>query len=263
MNGGELFVLGRLKDLIIIRGRNVYPQDIEATAEASHPGVCKRGVIAFSVEHEGEERLVIVAEAVREQRTRLKADEVGEAVYRAVASDHGVPLLELVLVKPASTLKTSSGKLQRRATRQAYLDGTLEKIAVWRNVIHDEELVALEYAEGASASGTSDLERWLASVVGAKLNIPPSRLDPHRPIAEYGLDSLTGVELIGAIEDQLGTEIPFDSLFVGEPSLSRLAEMLSEQLRGSSAGRVPDLSIDVPLGGPTQIRISRGQEVNP
>jgi acyl carrier protein len=258
----ELFVLGRLKDLIIIRGRNVYPQDIEATVESSHAALCPRGVIAFGVEREGEERLVVVAEVVREQRSRLKADEVGETVYHAVAGEHGVPLLELVFVKPASTLKTSSGKLQRNATRKAYLEGTLDVITVWRNVIHDEELVTTDHAD-ASSTDIADLQGWLASVVSVKLNIPPSRLDPHRPIAEYGLDSLTGVELIGAIEEKLGMELPFDSLFVGEPSLARLAEILSEKLKDASPpDSGDDVTIAVPLPIPLQIRISYEQEAS-
>jgi acyl-CoA synthetase (AMP-forming)/AMP-acid ligase II/acyl carrier protein len=250
---GELFVLGRLKDLIIVRGRNVYPQDIEATAELSSPALCPRGVVAFGVEQAGEERLVIVAEVLREQRSRLKADEEGEAVYRAIASEHGVSLFELVFVRPATTLKTSSGKLQRNATRAAYLDGKLDVLAVWRNVVHDEEVVAAEYAEDPAGS-LSDLEGWLASAISAKLNVPASKLDSHRPIAEYGLDSLTGVELIAAIEQKLGMELPFELLFIGEPSLSALAAMLSERLRARGPSDHPgtrtcEVPIPLPLHG--------------
>jgi acyl-CoA synthetase (AMP-forming)/AMP-acid ligase II/acyl carrier protein len=259
MNEGELFVLGRLKDLIIIRGRNLYPHDIEATAEAAHPALCPRGVIAFGVEVDGEERLIIVAEVVREQRSRFKPEDVGESVYRAIASQHGVSLFELVFVQPASMLKTSSGKLQRTATRQAYLERTLDELTVWRNVIHDEGLVTNEYR--GTFPGIADLQGWLASVVSMKLNIPASRLDPHRPIADYGLDSLAGVELIATIEEKLGMDLPFDSLFVGEPSLARLTAMLFDKLSHRSILTGADeITIALPASTPLDLRLE--QEAN-
>jgi acyl carrier protein len=94
-----------------------------------------------------------------------------------------------------------------------------------------------------------------------KLNIPPSKLDPHRPIAEYGLDSLAGVELISTIEEKLGMELPFDSLFVGEPSLARLTAMLFDKLRDRST---PDGSDDIPIAlpapEPVHLHIAREQE---
>jgi len=154
----------------------------------------------------------------------LNVEEVGEAVCRAVASEHGVSLLELVLVRPVSALKTSSGKLQRSATREAYLNGSLDVIKVWRNS------AVAERAEGTS-SALAGLQGWLASVISMKLNVAPSALDLHRPIAEYGLDSLTAVELISTIEERLGIELPFEALFVGDPSLARLADALAKRLR--------------------------------
>ena len=215
VNGGELSVMGRLKELIIIRGRNLYPHDLEATAEAASAALSPRGVIAFGVEREREERLVLVAEVAREHRSRVKVDEAGEAVRRAIAAEHGVSLHELVLVRPATTLRTSSGKLQRNATRDAYVQGELDVIGVWREARHEVPVDA-----------ASSFQGWLAALVGAKLKVPSSRLDLHRPIAEYGLDSLTAGELIAAIEDKLGIELPFELLFVGDPSLATLADTL-------------------------------------
>lgn len=259
IDGGELFVLGRLKDLIIIRGRNLYPQDIEATAESSSTTLCARGVIAFGAERYGEERLVIAAEVVREQRSRLNADAVGEAVSRAIAAEHGVSPAEIVFIQPASTMKTSSGKLQRSATRKAYMEGTLETITTWRNTSSDAPNASAGHTE-APCTPVTDLHGWLASVVSAKLNIPLPHLDRRRPIAEYGLDSLAGVELIAEIEEKLGIEVPFESLFIGEPSLTQLALTLSEKLALISAKRSGD-EIRIPLLA--QITALSEQEVNP
>ena len=130
LDGADLFVTGRLKDLIIIRGRNLYPQDIELTVERSHPVLRPGCGAAFSVEVGTEERLVVVQELERtEGSTALAADvveEIAEAVRRAVAEEHEAQVQQLVLLRAGSIPKTSSGKIQRRACRAALLGGKLE-----------------------------------------------------------------------------------------------------------------------------------------
>ncbi len=135
---GELFVTGRLKDLIIIDGRNLYPQDIELTVEQSHAGIRPAGCAAFSVEM-GEERLVIAAELERRYQSRFQnrearherasqaaeIDLVVKAIRRAVAEEHDVRVHAVVLLSMGSLPRTPSGKLQRRACRERFLKGTL------------------------------------------------------------------------------------------------------------------------------------------
>lgn len=140
---GEVFVTGRIKDVIIIGGRNHYPQDIELTAEQGHEAVRPGCVAAFSVEADGEERLVVAAEV---DRKYLRADParagegegpgasaelkgVRRAVRQAVSDCHGVPLHALVLLRVGSIPKTSSGKIRRHACRNGFLDGTLRDLA--------------------------------------------------------------------------------------------------------------------------------------
>src|SRR5262249_2173599 len=118
---GELFVTGRIKDLIIIRGRNLYPQDIEATLERSHPLLRPGCNAAFSIEVDGEECLVAVQEASASEHF----DEIIDALCRAVADEHEVKLSSAALIAPGTIPKTSSGKIQRRACKQAFLDGSL------------------------------------------------------------------------------------------------------------------------------------------
>ncbi|GAA2870828.1 hypothetical protein GCM10020220_070140 [Nonomuraea rubra] len=120
---GELFVSGRLKDLIIVGGRNHYPQDLEATAETAHPLVRRGCVVAF-----GDAPLVVVAE-VKAGATEEQLARVGPAVRTAVAAGHGVQVDEVVLIAAGTMPKTSSGKLQRRACRAAYERGTLTAAA--------------------------------------------------------------------------------------------------------------------------------------
>lgn len=123
---GEVFVAGRLKDMIIIRGQNHYPQDIELTAERSHPALRPNGCSAFAIERGGEERLVIAQEVERDAR-HATAEELTDAVREAVAEEHELLVYDVVLLKPGALPRTSSGKVQRAACRAGYLDGTLDR----------------------------------------------------------------------------------------------------------------------------------------
>lgn len=132
LHDGELFIAGRIKDLIIIDGRNHYPQDIELTVEESHRAIRPSGVAAFSVDGADIERLVIAAEIEREHMpgrpTAAPADEIVRAIRRAVTEQHAVRISDLVLLRPGTAPKTTSGKIQRHAARAGYLEGTLSRV---------------------------------------------------------------------------------------------------------------------------------------
>jgi acyl-CoA synthetase (AMP-forming)/AMP-acid ligase II len=145
MKNGELFVTGRLKDLIIISGRKFYPQDIEMTVEQSHPALRPACCAAFSVDGTGEEQLVIAAEvepryqpAIRNPsngearahpngRSPLDVEAVVRAIRRAVAEEHDVRVHKVVLLRAGRIPKTTSGKVQRHACQASFLKGTLER----------------------------------------------------------------------------------------------------------------------------------------
>lgn len=126
--GGEIVICGRAKDLIVIRGRNLHPQDIEATAEEAHDAVRRGGSAAFRVEHEGVEAMVVVAEVDGEPDEHTVSAAIGEAVLR----EFEVGVHDVLLVGPQGIPKTSSGKKQRAATR-----------AIWQRArgLSDEALV--------------------------------------------------------------------------------------------------------------------------
>lgn len=139
LRGGELFITGRLKDLIILAGRNHYPQDIELTVERSHAALRPAHVAAFGVEVGVEERLVVAAEvdpryrageaSAAAPRPAVDLKEVTRAVRRAVAEDYGIDVHALALLKVGGIPKTTSGKLRRHACRSGFLDGSLETLA--------------------------------------------------------------------------------------------------------------------------------------
>src|SRR5580765_7868979 len=126
---GELFVTGRLKDVIIINGRNLYPQDLEITVQTSHPAMQPHAGAAFSVEHEGQERLVIAQEV---QREFLRADskEMIAAIRHAIVRDYDVQAYAIALLKPGQVPRTSSGKVRRSLCRTSLMSRELETVSV-------------------------------------------------------------------------------------------------------------------------------------
>jgi len=121
---GQLFVTGRVKELLIIAGANHYPHDIEATVEVSHPALRDLRCCALSVDDGEHERLVVMAEAtLPESPEGPPAKEVERAIRRAVHAEHGLQVHDVVLVKPGSLPFTTSGKIQRRQCQELYRGG--------------------------------------------------------------------------------------------------------------------------------------------
>lgn len=124
---GELYITGRIKDIIIVRGANFYPQDIEKMVEDCHPGLRKNCGAAFTVTgDDGVERLVIVQEVERSYRHHHDVAATVAAIRKAIVSEYELMVHTVVLIRPGTIPKTSSGKIQRRATKQRYLEGRLQ-----------------------------------------------------------------------------------------------------------------------------------------
>ncbi|MBR8829018.1 MAG: fatty acyl-AMP ligase [Gomphosphaeria aponina SAG 52.96 = DSM 107014] len=129
---GELFITGRIKDLMILWGRNHYPQQIEVTVEKSHRALRPNSGAAFVIEVEKQEQLVIVQEVKRSYLRSLAVGEVVGAIRRAVVEQHLVEVFAVVLIKTGSISKTSSGKIQRSLCREKFLNGGLEIVGEWK-----------------------------------------------------------------------------------------------------------------------------------
>jgi acyl-CoA synthetase (AMP-forming)/AMP-acid ligase II len=128
---GELFITGRLRELIIIAGRNYFPVDIERTVESADSSIAVSGVVAFSADVDGLERLIIAAEVrrpsvARGERGAFDVRAVCGRIRLAVSAENEVAPFDIALLRPGALPRTSSGKLQRLATRDAYLNNTLE-----------------------------------------------------------------------------------------------------------------------------------------
>lgn len=143
LRNGELYITGRIKDMMILWGRNRYPQDIETTVEQCHSALRSGCGAAFSIEADGEERLVIVHEVERQMLKRLNIQEIVAAMRQAVAEQHTVEIYGIVLIKTGSIPKTSSGKIQRRACRTQFLQGELHRVGEWQLSQDSSSLVDL------------------------------------------------------------------------------------------------------------------------
>jgi acyl-CoA synthetase (AMP-forming)/AMP-acid ligase II len=129
LKDGELFVTGRIKDVIIIRGSNYYPQDIELTVEKSHPALRSGCGAVFTVESNGRERLIVVQEVKRSYLRNLGTDEIIGNICQAVTFQHELRVHKALLLRTGTIPKTSSGKIQRNACRKAFLEGTFAILA--------------------------------------------------------------------------------------------------------------------------------------
>lgn len=215
VHDGELFVTGRLKDLIIVRGVNRYPQDIELTVEQASQHLQPGAVGAFSVDMHGRERLIIVSEC---ERTRRKdwSDVIG-AIRRAVTAEHELPPDGIVLVRFGSIPKTSSGKIQRHACRSNFLDGTLSVIEQW--FAWDEEPAAPPQPAvpaappPAAAAELPEVDPQVAAIVleqvraVAKERAKELHLDTNI-LVDLGLDSLERLQIASSLEMVFGGRFP-------------------------------------------------------
>ena len=226
---GELFVTGRLKDLIIVRGRNVYPQDVEWTVGHAHSGVAADAWAAFAVEVNGEDRLVVVGEVDR--RTKDFA-EVIATIRTAVATEFDLDLHAVVLLKPMTLPRTSSGKVRRRAIRDQFETGTLGGVVEWvaDKVQVDARSPAIVPVVTASGSHTAPssvtITAWLVDKLAGPLGISPNEVDPMRPFSTFGLGSLRAVGLAGELEVWLGRSLS-PTLLYEYPTVDKLARYLA------------------------------------
>ena len=234
---GQLIVTGRLKDLVILDGRNYYPHDIEVAAERSHPSLRAGFTAAFGVAGESRERLVLVAEVARQHKPELDRALL-QAIRTELAGTIGVVPEEIVLIRQNTIPRTSSGKIQRRACRAAYLGGALEVVGGWR-------------ARGSDVVPANDaITAFVIDWVREELQVDPARLDPRTKLRELGLDSLAATRLMVALEGRFGRRIDAARLWE-QPDIGALARHLASidaTGPGTAPARVPTRAV---YGAPT------------
>ncbi len=233
VHDGRLYVAGRIKDVVIVRGRNYAPQDIEQTVRCSGD-VVLAACAAFSVDGPRAEGLGVVAEIARDTSEDKFASIVRD-IRRAVIDEHEIDPRLVVLSRPGTVPMTSSGKVQRAACRAAVLADEISRRYRWERSGGAESpplpIPALPQNLGGDdrARVESLVSDWLGSWLIARVGIDPVDIEAGRRFDDYGLDSLTAVELSGELEDWSGVELTPTNAWE-HPTIATMAAMVAAEL---------------------------------
>jgi acyl-CoA synthetase (AMP-forming)/AMP-acid ligase II/acyl carrier protein len=265
MADNQLYVTGRLKEVMIIRGRNHYPQDVEQTVCDAHEALRQDSGAVFTIHREGHEQLVVVHEIDRQYR-QGNFDEILRAIRRAVADAHELEVCAVALIRHASLPRTTSGKAQRHLCRSQFLNDELKVLATWTREpvkgIQPPPAVPTSHQRSENSTGSTtarltrsnqpmtpdELQRlgdrvecWLLDWLVSRAAIPQSEVHRDKPFAEYGLDSLTAVEMSQELEDWLGVEVS-PTVAWNYPTPATLSIYLANQVNGGEPEALPEPS---------------------
>ena len=241
---GNLFVTGRLKDVIIIQGRNHYPQDIEQTVQQCHSALRSQFGAAFSISAEDElleqaqELLVIVQEVPRACRSREELDQVCRAIRHAVTEQHDIAVHSVTLIRYGCIPKTSSGKIQRRVCRSSFLDGSLNVLYQWMRAANRR---TLQHGETGPSQQTGQvapstlLQEVLRQIWQEVLDLQEIGIHDH--FFELGGHSLRATQVMARIHQTLQVDLPLRRLFEA-PTIAQLAHHLEQVMRQEASGHV-------------------------
>eukprot|EP00735_Rhodelphis_limneticus_P005042 TRINITY_DN1673_c0_g1::TRINITY_DN1673_c0_g1_i1::g.17650::m.17650 TRINITY_DN1673_c0_g1::TRINITY_DN1673_c0_g1_i1::g.17650 ORF type:complete len:777 (+),score=285.17,sp/Q7TTR2/FAA32_MYCBO/31.81/2e-89,AMP-binding/PF00501.23/1.3e-75,PP-binding/PF00550.20/1.8e-12,AMP-binding_C_2/PF14535.1/0.061,AMP-binding_C_2/PF14535.1/1.1e+03 TRINITY_DN1673_c0_g1_i1:68-2398(+) len=228
-NKGELYISGRMKDMMIIRGRNYYPQDIEDLVEKCSPEVRPGCVAAFSYEESGEELLGVVAEVKYDKKTPVeKVDALIDSIRSSVANLSGATINMVVLLEMRKICKTTSGKIQRQRNKQFALQGKHDGVVKTVRIEHKAEKDRMKIKKRLALSKEGIIkegQEFIAEEVGKK----PEEIDPKVNLVEYGLDSLAASRAVEHINETFGTTAS-SVVFLTHPTLDEFAEYLVKKV---------------------------------
>jgi acyl-CoA synthetase (AMP-forming)/AMP-acid ligase II/acyl carrier protein len=201
LSQGELYVTGRIKEMIIIRGRNFYPNDIEQVTHASNQSVAVNGVAAFAVESQSKEELVLMAEVKREAIRDLESKPMLASIAAAVLEQLDVVVHDIVLVKPGTIPRTSSGKIQRLRCAELYQNAEVEALAAHLDLSSQrkqKEAINPLFIEAAKQNPSRQtvvdyINELLDKKFETDLTVP---IDGELDLSELGFDSLRAMELV-------------------------------------------------------------------
>ncbi|MGY2168118.1 non-ribosomal peptide synthetase [Pseudomonas gingeri] len=230
---GELYITGRLKDMLIVRGHNLYPQDIEQTVEREVEVVRKGRVAAFAVTRDGQEGIGIAAEISRSVQKILPAEALIKAIRQAVAEACQEAPSVVVLLNPGALPKTSSGKLQRSACRNRLADGSLDSYALFP----DQATAQGEVAEAVA----DDLQGLIGRIWCEQLQLRQIAGDDHFFL--LGGNSILATQVVARLREELGIELNLRLLFEA-PTLAAFATQVARQQQdgGLAQGAIARLS---------------------
>ncbi|QBS44476.1 MupA/Atu3671 family FMN-dependent luciferase-like monooxygenase [Nocardia sp. CS682] len=204
LHGDELFVTGRVKELIIIRGRNIAPQDVEWSIETQHPALRRGRCAAVGLEVDGDEVLAVLLE-VDAGKLDVTLAELETSIRHTISHAYGLDTHRVVFLSPGQLPRTTSGKVQRLKARDMFL-GEPESVAAEPSSVLDQ------------------LTRWMANQIG----VEPAALAAEKPMTALGLDSVKASEFGSYVEREFGYPVSAEKLFEGLTIAGLAAEILGE-----------------------------------
>ncbi|PSU33662.1 hybrid non-ribosomal peptide synthetase/type I polyketide synthase [Photobacterium lutimaris] len=240
---GELYMTGRLKDLLVIDGENHYPQDIEWTVDKCHPLVRAGGCAAFPITIDGKDHLGVVQEVERNFKAE-SGEEIFQVIRDQIAKHHALEVAGIVLLRPGALLKTTSGKVQRAANKQGFLGQSLKQVASWYSAallpVVEAQEPGTQAVASAMRSGTAytaqQLEAWLIAKLGELTAKPVDDIDSQSPFSSFGLGSRALVGLSGELEEFYGQAVS-PTVFYDYPTTRDLARALAGETVSEGEGR--------------------------
>ena len=253
LHENELYITGRLKDCIIIRGRNHYPQDIEKTVEQCSRAIRMNGAAAFAVQHANEEKLVVVAEVNR--RSRANLHELMEAIRNKVAEEHEIEVFGVVILRGAAIPRTSSGKVQRRLCKEQFQTGKLPELV--RSVLDESvrDTGQSHEAQGRAVARKASLVEHVLQAVAGILGLPLGKAASKQKLTSLGMDSLKAFQIKVELEERFKVPIPVRVLW--NEDISGIAQWIWSQPKAGNQG--PGVAART-IPRPDEIPLSSSQE---
>ena len=254
----QLFVTGRIKDLVIVGGVNHHPEDIERSVEETSNALSVGGGAVFAVEGAGPGDapfVVVVHELRRGVGDDADAATLPKRIRDAVVRVHGIDVAAVLLVDPGAVPRTSSGKVRRTAAREMFLREAFTARASWRRAPTSSA------PEGLPASFTKDRSRvedgWLRDEIGRMIGSDAGSVSEDEPLIAQGIDSMAALMIRNLIEDRTGIELPLDFILRG-PSIRDIGERIA---RAEDGGRRPTVAReDRRVGAEDEFPLSAGQQ---
>lgn len=267
IQNNELFVTGRKKDLIIIRGRNYYPQDIENYASSSHEALSKNFSAAVATEKQDEPKLILIHELERQYLRKTSknpaySEEIFDSIRKVIATEFELQVDGIVLLKPGLIPKTSSGKIQRRSCLSLFESNQFEAVSVWLS--GQEKAINADKKEEQQENGRQDehqanagspvselstdylahykeIKKWIQDWICQSKKINLRNIDIHEDLTSFGMDSIDVMKMSGELslwlQMELSTEVLWDYY-----SIHELSEYLAKS-RGVGLGEIKELNL--------------------
>lgn len=226
LDKGKLFITGRKKDVIIIRGENYYPHDIEHSLQTCHPGIRTNCCAAFSIEKDDREQFVILQEVNAD--FHHECEEIAKKIMDIVIRNHGIHPDVVMLLDKKSIPKTTSGKIQRNRSKKRFLQGKFKPIY---SATYSNSQNSHHSQEEASANFESRLKTLLSDIIDQ----PLSSLDQNSRLADLAMDSVQIIEFQYRFNKEFDYLIPIETILAGT-TISDIKKLIESH----------DSNIDVP-----------------